>query len=430
MPKPKPDPAVLAALFGREPEDAVAYLESKGIRLTWSWGEMLDEAHARAVTVAKAMRMDIVQDIRRGLLDAIKNGKTLRQFSDELTPALQKQGWWGKQVIVDGAGNAEMVQLGSPRRLKTIYQTNLQSAYAAGRAQAQMAADGFPYLQYVAINDASTRPSHAALHGQVFRKDDPIWHSITPPNGYNCRCRTRALSEGQARREGFSVQSSEGRIVTRDAFAGLDKRSGELFQATQTGIRITGLDGKPTVMWTDPGFNSSPLAGHWMDTVLGQKAVAALGDEAGFAAVTQTVLAPTRMKAWRGFVDNTLHTGRQQGQTMTVGILPLSIARRAKEDGTPIEPVLHVHDRLIVGKKARRHANDGDALTPAVWRTLPEAMQDAVWYRDTRTGNLVAYRAADGLAVSFNAAGRADSAYFDRVAEEKIRRGQWTAVGE
>ncbi|MBN0210460.1 minor capsid protein, partial [Pseudomonas aeruginosa] len=112
-----------------------------------------------------------------------------------LRPTLEAKGWWGRQVVVAPDGGAEVAQLGSPRRLDTIYQTNMQSAYMAGRyAAAYEARETHPYWMYVAVMDGVTRPSHAALHGKVFRWDDPIWQHITPPNGYNCRCRIVALT--------------------------------------------------------------------------------------------------------------------------------------------------------------------------------------------------------------------------------------------
>src|SRR5690606_21616742 len=169
------DPVILRALFEREPAEAVAYIEEKGHRLTWSWAEMLDEAHARAFTVAKAARMDVLEEIHGAVTDAVREGKTLTQFREELTPRLQQKGWWGKQIVVDSEGRAEQVQLGSPHRLATIYKTNVHSAYMAGRAAAQQQADSFEWLQYIAIIDERTRHDHAALHGLVFHKEDPIW---------------------------------------------------------------------------------------------------------------------------------------------------------------------------------------------------------------------------------------------------------------
>ncbi|AUN95883.1 phage head morphogenesis protein [Pseudazoarcus pumilus] len=419
-----PDRETLAALFDREPAEAVAWLESKGLRVTWNWAEMLDEAHARAFTVAKATRIDVLSDIRRAVIDATREGKTLRQFRDELEPVLQEKGWWGKQVVVDSSGGAEMVQLGSPRRLKTIYQTNVQSVYMAGRAQAQQAADAFPYLQYVAVMDSRTRPTHAALDGQVFAKDDPIWDTHTPPNGFNCRCRTRPLTASQVEREGLDVRSSRGQTVTRTVDAGTDRRSGELFRTQQTGIRVTGSDGKPTVMWADPGFNSNPLAGHWMDNVLAQKAVDALGGEAGFASVARAVTSPTRMKAWSSFVDNTFEFDRIQGQTMTLGILPLEVVRRLSQEGKSVAPVIHAEDRLIIGKKARRHQEKGDALTREEWAALPAAMGEAQWFSDSETGNVIG-QLPDGKHVMVGPDGAVDSAYRDADADRKIKSGRW-----
>ena len=71
--------------------------------------------------------------------EALDEGKTGRWFEKELTPLLQKKGWWGKKETVDPeTGEIERVQLGSPWRLQTIYRTNLQTAYMAGRYAGQI----------------------------------------------------------------------------------------------------------------------------------------------------------------------------------------------------------------------------------------------------------------------------------------------------
>ena len=257
-----PSPADLKAMFGMEPENAVAFMKSKGYAITWNWREMLDQAHDQAFTVAKAMNLDLLSDIRGALETALQDGQTLTQFIKSLQPTLESQGWWGKQVIVDSNGGAEMVQLGSPRRLKTIYQTNLQSAYMAGRkASMEEAADTHPYWMYIAIMDGKTRPSHRALHGQVFRHDDPIWAAIFPPNGFTCRCRVVALSEAAVKRRGLKVVSSEGHMFTEIVETGIDKRTGEIRTAPVTGIRTTDAAGKAITFRTDPGFNHAPGTG-------------------------------------------------------------------------------------------------------------------------------------------------------------------------
>lgn len=184
------------------PAQAIEYLETKELQTTWDWTEQLTINNANVFVVAKAAKMSILQDIRNEVLNAIENGETLRGFQKRLEPTLRAKGWWGK-VLDENTGKT--IQLGSPHRLKTIYQTNLQSSYAAGRWTRQE--DGKaerPYLMYDAVMDMSTRPAHAALNGIVKRVDDPFWRTHYPPNGYLCRCTAVALTPeeaGEAKRE-------------------------------------------------------------------------------------------------------------------------------------------------------------------------------------------------------------------------------------
>jgi SPP1 gp7 family putative phage head morphogenesis protein len=204
----------------------------------------------------------VLSDIREALETALQEGKTLKQFITNLQPVLETQGWWGKQVLVDSQGNAELVQLGSPRRLKTIYQTNLQSSYMAGRQAAmEESADTHPYWRYVAVMDGMTRPSHAALNGKVYRHDDPVWSAIFPPNGFNCRCRVTSLSEAALKRRGLSVEDSRGKVRTETVEIGTDKRTGEIHTDQVTRVRTTDANSKPVTFSVDPGFNHAPGQG-------------------------------------------------------------------------------------------------------------------------------------------------------------------------
>lgn len=245
-------PDLLYAI-GLPPEKAIEYFKSKGYTFTWDWWDMWQEAHAKAFTVAKVMRMDILQDIRDALQKALDEGTPFQQFKKDLTPTLQAKGWWGRQMIMDESGMAKEVQLGSPYRLQTIYQTNLQTSYMVGRyAEMMDNIDDRPYWQYVAIMDSHTRPAHAALNGKVFRYDDPFWDSFYPPNGWRCRCRVRALSATNLKDRGLSVESSKGKLSIEDRL--VSKTTGELREVTVYRDPLTGIKVAPDVGWSyNPG---------------------------------------------------------------------------------------------------------------------------------------------------------------------------------
>lgn len=240
-----------------EPEAAIAFFEAKGYRITWDWQEMLGNDHARAFTVAKMAQQDLLVDTREALLQALREGQTLEQFRRNLEPTLRAKGWWGRKEVTSPDGVTETVQLGSPRRLETIYRANLQSAYMAGRYEQMMdTADDFPYWEYVAVLDARTRPSHRAMHGRVFRFDDPVWRTHYPPNDWRCRCRVRPLSAASGERR---AESSAGRLTTETVETGPDRATGEVRTAQVTYLSgLLGMDGKPARFAPAPGWNGNP----------------------------------------------------------------------------------------------------------------------------------------------------------------------------
>jgi len=192
--------------FNMSPDKAIEWFNNKGLVESWNWYDLWEEQHATAFTVAKSMQYDILSDIRDAIKQAQGQGLTKRQFRKLLESKLKSKGWWGRQTVINPkTGKQQIVQLGSAWRLNTIYKTNMQAAMMAGRwKQFWENKSDRPYLQYIAVMDSSTRKSHAALHGKIFHIEDPIWHSIWPPNGFNCRCRVRALTSKQAKQRGFN----------------------------------------------------------------------------------------------------------------------------------------------------------------------------------------------------------------------------------
>ena len=75
---------------------------------------------------------------------------------------------------------------------ENVFRTNMSRSYSEGRKR-QVETD--PTLQYVIPafefhnpDDKSSRKNHAACDGIIAAHDSPIWKTLTPPLGYNCRC--------------------------------------------------------------------------------------------------------------------------------------------------------------------------------------------------------------------------------------------------
>lgn len=190
-----------------QPEEAIKYFRQKGYKTSFDWREVWQEEHATAFTVAKATRLDILQDIRGAMDNAIADGTTFETFQSQLTPTLQKKGWWGIKEMEDPkTGELRDVQLGSARRLRTIYDTNLRSAYSAGAwERIQRTKQTRPFLRYVVVDDNRLREKHRGWQGTILPIDHPFWETFYPPNGWHCRCSVQQLSQRDLDRRGLKV---------------------------------------------------------------------------------------------------------------------------------------------------------------------------------------------------------------------------------
>ena len=195
----------LEARFDLPPKEALAFFRAKGYATSFAWQDVWQQEHDAAFTVAKMMNVDLLRDVRAAVDKALAEGQTFEQFREGIEGTLVKAGWWGKAEMQDPAtGETKLVQLGSPRRLRTIFRTNLQTAYAAGHwQQIQANKASAPLLMYDAVDDGDTRPEHAAWDGIILPADDSWWSTHMPPNDYGCRCGVIQLSMAQGMEMGY-----------------------------------------------------------------------------------------------------------------------------------------------------------------------------------------------------------------------------------
>lgn len=223
------------------PKEAIDFFRQKGYRVGFDYRDVWQQEHAAAFTVAKAMQVDLLAEIREQLDAALANGTTLETFKAALKPNLVKRGWWGKQLATDPVtGETKEVQLGSPRRLKVIYDTNLRTAHAEGQwARIQSAKAALPYLMYDHTPSQFERPEHKAWDGKVLPVDDPWWAYHYPVKAWGCKCRVIQLGQRQLDRMGLTVgEAPETKFVEWT-----NKRTGDV-ELVPEGV--------------DPAFNYAP----------------------------------------------------------------------------------------------------------------------------------------------------------------------------
>ena len=186
------------------PPEASRFFRNKGLRPSFSWEDVEPEEHAVAFTVAKAAQVDVLEAIQWELQRALDEGLPFETFQKSLRPRLEELGWWGKANVTDpDTGETVQAQLGSPRRLRTIYRANLRSARAAGQwERIQRTKNALPYLEYRLGPSEKHRAHHEDKEGLILHVDDPFWQQWFPPNGWGCKCWVRQLTQRQAERKG------------------------------------------------------------------------------------------------------------------------------------------------------------------------------------------------------------------------------------
>lgn len=171
-------------------EEALAWwVERGGSR------EILDEVIAawrrRAAETSDEILGVLAERVRAEIERVLRDGATLRDFASAVRSGAVSLG----------------IEPESPWYLETVYRTNVQSAYGAGRWKQMTAPEVIrarPYRQWHAVGDSRTRPGHRALDGVVWRHDAPAFANVTAPGGFNCRCAVVTLSEDDVREMGLT----------------------------------------------------------------------------------------------------------------------------------------------------------------------------------------------------------------------------------
>lgn len=363
--------------------EALAFFRAKLNLPTEKWDDLMGAAHDRAFVVAGAMQADLLADLKAAVDKAIADGATIEQFRRDFSQIVAQRGWTG--------WTGQGTKAGEAWRTRVIYDTNLFTSYSAGRfKQMKDAAKVRPYWRY-RHSPASTDPrkEHLAWDGVILKHDDPWFVAHTPPNGFGCKCFIETLAERDMKKEGL-METPEGKIP----FNGKDPKTG-----LPQGVG-KGWDYQPGANRTTPLYDLIARKLPNLPAPLGAAMWKNLKD-----AVTME-----HQLAWWNTLDEWLKSGTQASRLAVVGAIdPATLAwLDSVKSIQPLTSEIAVPDSLILGPKQRRHASDGNALTEAEWRKLPEmlANPERILF-DTRSGKLLYVYPAGGtdkakLAVEFD----------------------------
>lgn len=183
-------PGEFARAFRLAPAEAVRYMQGRdAVRVSYDWQELWEDEHARAFTVSRLTRADLLQALRDGIEKGVAGDLSRRDWMRDAKRLLAEAGWWGEKEVIGPDGAARTTRF-DPARLKLIFDVNTRMAYSAGRwERIQAAKESHPYLRYVTRMDERVRESHRPWHNVTLPVDDAWWRTHYPPCGWRCRCR-------------------------------------------------------------------------------------------------------------------------------------------------------------------------------------------------------------------------------------------------
>lgn len=168
-------------------DEAIAWFRKRVAVTKADFEQLSAEAKRKAFTVANVAQLDLVHHAWSAIDKALKDGVALEDFKKSIGDELRRA-WAGS--VDDPAW-----------RLETVFRTNLQLAYNAGRhrqASHPDVAGDRPVWMFDAILDGRETDICRKCDETKLPSDHVWWKTHTPPLHFNCRSSFIALTDEQA----------------------------------------------------------------------------------------------------------------------------------------------------------------------------------------------------------------------------------------
>ena len=190
------DYADISIDFGLTFQEAV---EAAGGRISLTpaqFQKLSDDLKLHAFTIGRLTQLDMIGKVKDAYVRQLKSSSlSLDDFLKDVYELDADQAGFGGYYT-------------------TVFRTNLQKDYNAGKAY-QMMQDPPMYLQFIGIDDERQSEICAVRTGVIRPYTDPWWDDNWPPLHYNCRSTVREIFPEEAKARGLEATSIPN-IVEKD----------------------------------------------------------------------------------------------------------------------------------------------------------------------------------------------------------------------
>ena len=163
-----------------DPQEAIDFFRRKTLLTDGEFKALSEQNYRKAFTLAGVADIDVIQSVYDSLDGALAEGTLFKDWKAEIGEKLEAA--WGGTVANPGF------------RLETIFRTNLQSSYAAGRyEQAKSGKEDRPYLMLLDVPDKDQCFAAGTLVLLADGKSVPIEQVRPGDSVVSCKGRARAV---------------------------------------------------------------------------------------------------------------------------------------------------------------------------------------------------------------------------------------------
>lgn len=208
----------LPIIRSREPvpfEQAIDFLKGAVPMHKGEWEQLEKPLRFRAFTVARLAELDHIEKVRQTLVTALENGDGFQEKWATLRETLNTR---GEDI--------------APGYFETVYRTNVQTAYNAGRLMQYQ--DNPPRAwELLVIEDGRTSDTCKGIasligNGRALPANHPFWKKYGfPPYHFNCRTTFRAVYDNDAAVQNVPLKHLQRAVYIQKGFGGnpLEKES-------------------------------------------------------------------------------------------------------------------------------------------------------------------------------------------------------------